>query len=42
MESRQMSEHTKSCSDEIDFASAAQLHAAALQINKTCFDFKKL
>ncbi|MCW5204707.1 hypothetical protein VU10_05065 [Desulfobulbus sp. US1] len=37
-----MSEYIKSCIDEIDFAKADQMHAAALQISKTCFDFKKL
>ncbi|MDA3912353.1 MAG: hypothetical protein PF448_13450 [Bacteroidales bacterium] len=37
-----MSEYDKSCIDEIDFVKAEQLHAAALQISKTCFDFKKL
>lgn len=37
-----MSEYKKSCLDEIDFAKAEQMHAATLQISKTCFDFKKL
>lgn len=35
-------EYNRSCADEIDFASAEQMHAAALQISKTCFDLKKL
>ena len=37
-----MCEYKKSCADEIDFVSAEQMHAAALQISKTCFDLKKL
>jgi hypothetical protein len=37
-----MADYVKSCFDEIDFAKAEQMHAAALQISKTCFDFKKL
>lgn len=37
-----MCEYKKSCADEIGFASAEQMHAAALQISKTCFDVKKL
>lgn len=37
-----MSNYEKSCLDEIDFEKAEQMHAAALQISKTCFDFKKL
>jgi len=37
-----MPEYNRSCSDEIDHAIADQMHAAALQISKTCFDLKKL
>ena len=37
-----MSGYNKSCLDEIDFEKVEQMHAAALQISKTCFDFKKL
>jgi hypothetical protein len=37
-----MVEYNRSCSDEIDHAKADQMHAAALQISKTCFDLKKL
>lgn len=37
-----MCEYKKSCADEIDFTMAEQMHAAALQISKTCFDLKKL
>jgi TPP-dependent 2-oxoacid decarboxylase len=37
-----MSNYEKTCIDEIDFEKANQMHAAALQISKTCFDFKKL
>ena len=37
-----MSEYNRSCADEVDFTMAEQLHAAALQISKTCFDLKKL
>jgi len=37
-----MCEYNKSCADEIDFTMAEQMHAAALQISKTCFDLKKL
>ena len=37
-----MPEYNRSCADEIDFVMAEQMHAAALQISKTCFDLKKL
>jgi len=37
-----MTDYNKSCADEIDHAKADQMHAAALQISKTCFDLKKL
>ena len=37
-----MCQYSKSCADEIDFTEVGQLHSAALQISKTCFDFKKL
>jgi len=37
-----MCEYNRSCADEIDFTMADQMHAAALQISKTCFDLKKL
>ena len=37
-----MSEYSRSCIDEIDHAKADQMHAAALQISKACFDLKKL
>ena len=37
-----MSDYNRSCADEIDHAKADQMHTAALQISKTCFDLKKL
>jgi len=37
-----MSDYHRSCADEIDHVKADQMHAAALQISKTCFDLKKL
>src|SRR4051794_17528987 len=33
---------TRTMIDEIELREAAQLHTAALQISKNCFDFKKL
>ncbi|QQO55664.1 MAG: hypothetical protein N838_22260 [Thiohalocapsa sp. PB-PSB1] len=37
-----MQKYERTCLDEIDFENAAQMHAAALQLSQTCFDFKKL
>lgn len=35
-------EYKRSCKDELDWTDVEQLHAATLQISKSCFEYKKL
>ena len=37
-----MEEYKKSCHDALDWEDVDQLHAATLEISKSCFEFKKI